>query len=1011
MSGDFSRLGTRRWPIYDGTLLQQGRPLTDRDWNDLVAQLNRRDQMAVLDAFGPLARSVAPPEAFKIAFDSAAGDLTVAPGRIYVDGLLAENFGIGDVVWDAVLGEEYGKNAVAYQHQKWLPDPPALPKTGGPYLVYLDVWRREVTHNQDSDIAEKALGVDSTTRLQTVWQLKVLDSTTGVDCETGLDTISAFKPSRGRLTSGTEEVPGDDNPCLVPPSGGYKGLENQLYRVEIHSGGKLGAATFKWSRDNASVETRVVSLSADATQLVVESIGRDDVLGFKAGDWVEIIDDWKELKGLPGELRRIKVDGIDKALRTITLESPVKPVPTPAGQTDPFPTGGDGKLQADRNTRLRRWDQKGKILDKDGDVYADLDLPGSDGDILVPADGTALLLESGVVVTFSIATGLSDGEFHAGDYWAIWARATDATIDLLDEEPPRGIHHHYAKLALFTPPGTVVECKPKPEEHADCCFTVVVTPGDDATDDIQKAIDSLKLGGCICLKPGIHKIKSGLMIPRSNVSLKGESAGVTIQLKGEGVVLHVGDPKGEDRISGIDISTIAFERIETKGEPPAIVTFTAVDGSVIQDCTLSTPMPTPSLGIHIEDGGNLRVQRCSIERVQAGILATSKEGTHDLLFEANRIDLTNKKSDSGGWAGIVVTPVDEKSPSLIARIVIRDNIVGDGAFGVAVVNAFDTDIIANTITGAKVPGIGVYLQAAWYGQVSDNSIGLGQGAACVCIGGVENSITANTMIGGGVGIFLLQEALPSSTLNRIGSMSVAGIAAVSVLAGATDRCDIVENRISNCGFGAPPNCAIGVLGMAGDLHIEGNEIINTGIALDGKTQPPGTTPVFGIAAFLAQETTVQGNLVTYTGPSRPEAAEDRALLMLGLMQVSQNDRLFGFPALITANKFTGWGRSALVEIFALAASDAVKIQFERVFFSNNYCMHMATKPVDGGATVRLDGNAASAMGNQVKGLPGKFVSIDFKKMTVTCVGNITSGPIIGANLTPGGVGLNLVNVP
>ena len=87
------------------------------------------------------------------------------------------------------------------------------------------------------------------------------------------------------------------------------------------------------------------------------------------------------------------------------------------------------------------------------------------------------------------------------------------------------------------------------------------------------------------------------------------------------------------------------------------------------------------------------------------------------------------------------------------------------------------------------------------------------------------------------------------------------------------------------------------------------------------------------------------------------------------------------------------------------------IRGERVFFSNNYCMHMATKPVDGGATVRLDGNAASAMGNQVKGLPGKFVSIDFKKMTVTCVGNITSGPIIGANLTPGGVGLNLVNVP
>jgi hypothetical protein len=818
------------------------------------------------------------------------------------------------------------------------------------------------------------------------------------------------------LSSDTEEVPGDDNPCLVPPTGGYKGLENQLYRVEIHKKGKLGEATFKWSRDNASVETRVISL-INPSHLVVESIGRDDVLCFKPGDWVEITDDWKELNGRAGELRRIKVDGIDKAQRTIALESSVKTVPTPPGQTDPFPTDGEGKLLADRNTRLRKWDQKGNILDKDGNVYANLDLPGSDGDILIPTGGKTLLLEDGVVVTFGIAAGPGDGEFHVGDYWAIWARASDATIDILDSEPPRGVHHHYAKLALFTPPGAVTECKPKPDEKSDCCCTVVVTPGDDATDDIQKAIDSLKVGGCICLKPGVHKIKSGLVIPRSNVSLKGESEGVTVQLLGEGVVLYVGDPKGKDRISGIDISTIAFERVEDKDETLAIVAFTAVDASVIQDCVLSTPTPTSSIGLYLEDVASLRVQQCTIEQVQYGIVATSKEGSQDLSIEDNLIDLSNKESDKpdapskGGVAGIVVAPVDEKSPTATVRVAIRDNRIEQGAFGVALVGAFDVEVAHNTVVGRlSDPSIGIYLQGVWFGQVCDNGIAVAAGASCLCIGGVDNLISANTAINGWVGISLLQETLPTCTSNRVANMTAAGILTASALGGGvTGRCDILQNRIDNCGFGGQPNAAIAAYAIMGELHLAGNEIINAGIALDGKTQPAGSTPVFGILGLLVLETTVEGNIVSYVGVTRPVEAEDRALFMIGFFQTATNNAVFGYPAMITANKFTGWGRSALVEIFAIPFSPSFGIEFERVFFSNNYCMHMITQVVDNGATVTLDGYAATATGNHIKCFERKVNSINFKGMTVACIGNITSGILVGSKINPASVGFNIAN--
>ena len=52
-----------------------------------------------------------------------------------------------------------------------------------------------------------------------------------------------------------DPAPARTDPCIVPADAGYRGLENQLYRVEVHRPGDASSATFKWSRDNASVAT------------------------------------------------------------------------------------------------------------------------------------------------------------------------------------------------------------------------------------------------------------------------------------------------------------------------------------------------------------------------------------------------------------------------------------------------------------------------------------------------------------------------------------------------------------------------------------------------------------------------------------------------------------------------------------------------------------------------------------------------------------------------------------
>jgi Family of unknown function (DUF6519) len=61
--------------------------------------------------------------------------------------------------------------------------------------------------------------------------------------------------------------------------------------------------------------------------------------------------------------------------------------------------------------------------------------------------GGQIDLENGIAVYFN-----ADGCFRPGDYWLIPARVANQSFELLDKAPPRGIHHHVAKLALFTPP-------------------------------------------------------------------------------------------------------------------------------------------------------------------------------------------------------------------------------------------------------------------------------------------------------------------------------------------------------------------------------------------------------------------------------------------------------------------------------------------------------------------------------------------------------------------------------
>lgn len=534
MSGDYSRERFDQFKDYSSVRMQQGRVQLDADWNELGDLLDRRWRAETTDIIGRAVVPTETPDGFRIQI--AAGLLTIGRGRMYVDGLLAENHGKAPLEFDPILAEQRGTLPVPYNEQPYFPNVAIVnpaPTSGGPHLVCLDVWEREVTHLQDPELVEKAVGVDTTTRMQTVWQVRVLANVgAGTTCGsfiTAWDSLIA--PSSGRLSSAAVGVETASDPCLIPPSGGYRGLDNRLYRIEVHDGGvggSGGVATFKWSRDNASVASAVTAITA-LDKITVASIGRDSVMRFRIGDWIEITDDRREFARQSGVM--VQVKSVDSTNQVITLT-----VPLPVGS---FPTDAQGNTLLDNHTRIRRWDQSGQVRDTNDTLLVDLNAPSSTGVIPVPATGTSIVLEDGVQITFNTAAG---GVYRIGDYWNFAARKADASVESLHAEPPRGVHHHYARLALVTFPDTVTNCRilwpPSiPDGGDNCACTVCVTPQTHANGQltIQMAVDQVRAagGGTVCLEVGNFSLQTPVQIQDAR-SVKLIGKGIASQLVAAG---------------------------------------------------------------------------------------------------------------------------------------------------------------------------------------------------------------------------------------------------------------------------------------------------------------------------------------------------------------------------------------------------------------------------------------------------------------------------------------------
>ena len=209
-------------------------------------RLERVGGSALAPAAGRDDGSCIPPERGGAAHHAASaskslatgGALTIGPGRIYVDGLLAENHGAAPMQWDPALAELSGTAPVSFFDQPYVPfnttDQPAPADVfnrpalvGGPFLLSgcvaarTDPPRRSPTWSRRPSASTprhacRRSGRSSCCKASAAPPAPRRTPT----CRAGRTTI---RPSGARLTNSTVPCRATSNPCLMPPRGGLQG--------------------------------------------------------------------------------------------------------------------------------------------------------------------------------------------------------------------------------------------------------------------------------------------------------------------------------------------------------------------------------------------------------------------------------------------------------------------------------------------------------------------------------------------------------------------------------------------------------------------------------------------------------------------------------------------------------------------------------------------------------------------------------------------------------------------
>lgn len=522
---DISRDAHDQRKHYDRVFMQQGRVITDDDFNE-AERLDAEDARRVrVDVIGPAG---SPDDGFRLKV--TGGNLALSAGTFYVGGLRLEM-----------------ENDEQFNLQKdWLQQGSAPNQTlttpAGAQLdfVWLDVWQQPVTGVEDKELLEAALGgADTSARMRTMRRARVLRNVGDVDCATAWAQLLTTLAPLGTINGDFELVPnsklkvepdgtaGAADLCTPPVNGGYLGAENQAIRVQI-----VGANQFTWGYDNGAPIYRVKLMpdSGGAMRKIQMLTVPKDQAHYPLHDQVVELLPWSALlsNGQKNAEQSGFLSKVNGSYDPDTQELSITTAPPDDTGTPPKPFGQRWKDRSDAATI------KNEPVPEDEYFYMRVWNRGGD-----TASAAAINFNPGVAVPLA-KTGLkvtfSGPNLRKEDFWVIAARPQTPNVfvpwELSAGRSPHGVRHWIAPLGIIRWPGGAApltvedDCRPTflPLTRIKGCCTYSVGDGTHSFGNfskIQNAIQALPLtGGQICVLPGIYN-ESVVIDKRINIRIHG----------------------------------------------------------------------------------------------------------------------------------------------------------------------------------------------------------------------------------------------------------------------------------------------------------------------------------------------------------------------------------------------------------------------------------------------------------------------------------------------------------
>jgi hypothetical protein len=673
MRGDFSSWRFEREQNFSGVLHQQGRVLLDSDWNAQTAMTNDWQDTAGQDVIGAGVAAVPAmaPDGFRIRKAEVKNitggqrvELTVAPGRVWADGLLAHIYGQTDGVrlsWYLQPPVQTTPGQVSDIEQS-LGNTPNLKDA-----VVLEVWREEINGFQLPEmLIEPALGgPDTTERVHTAMAFSLMRLGANDTCENISGRLKDKFAEKGRLTASLAPAEISDGDCPVARGGGYTGFEHNLYRIEI-ARVNGNAPMFKWSQMGGGLVGRgrfdavnlKVEITANSQAIITSGLNNFYLEALEYEPSAPGLGHWRVTYGATvtlnhnGELA-LPDPGVAGSGTMFGA------IPTPADPSNPALPG---------TVFFRLWNAIHPISDFS---------PGP------------IALQDGIHLAFD---STSQHKYTPGDYWTFPVRAgeIDNPAPLVNNQPPEGIHYHRVPLAILewraltlTPEqGTIEDCRhifqPLTRLRLATCCTYHVGDGTHSYgdfDSIQEAINHLPPAGDeVCVLPGEYR-ESIKIDRKQNITVKGcgGRSRIVSPAPAQGTtaapVIHVRDSQNI-KIESLEIAAhTSGIGILLEGPTPVEVNQSQGERRLLREITLEKLHVTASTRSAIEAhvGYFIIIRDCDLEMMDVptiwpGLFFVGE----DALVENNVIHVARKLTpQSFGVAGIA-TGLDTSVPASAA---------------------------------------------------------------------------------------------------------------------------------------------------------------------------------------------------------------------------------------------------------------------------------------------------------------------------------------------------------